>query len=393
MKKCLLVATLALAAHVAFAQDFGVIINQNFTLADQNYIYYSAAALPWFAAPLGEQVDLYLSAAGGFEFEDGEGVSPLFEVNRFELTYRPAAALNFTVGRQNFRDSTGFVMSGLFDGVSAVVNFNGGQLNPGVFYTGLLYKKTASISLNIQDYIDYYDDDLYFASRRIAGGLNWEKTGIFDSQASLHVSGIFQFDLNDTDIIVHSQYLAAKTAVPLTDTFNLNCGAMLELLEETDQDVRAAFAAAVDIQQLFYGAFPGMLAAGGRFSSGAWNDNIGAFVPITGEAQGRVLRPNLSGIALLHAGYTVRLRRALYAELSAAYLFRTDSAAFADHDLDLDSDSPALGGECYLGVSWSPLSDLMFTLGGGLFFPGMGNSFVDDAKVKYRFELTAGISL
>ena len=79
-------------------------------------------------------------------------------------------------------------------------------------------------------------------------------------------------------------------------------------------------------------------------------------------------------------------------ELYAAYLFRTDTS-YSTAGIDVSSDSPLLGGELYLGLSWSPLSDLVFSLGGGVFLPQMGKAFTDDAKIKYRLEATAGISL
>ena len=66
--------------------------------------------------------------------------------------------------------------------------------------------------------------------------------------------------------------------------------------------------------------------------------------------------------------------------------------SFSASGLDTNSESPLLGGEVFLGLSWAPFSDLVFTLGGGLFFPQMGKAFLDDADIKYRVGLTADIS-
>ena len=381
----------AFAAPFAFSADFGLILDQGFTLADHDYLSYSVMALPWFAAPLGEKADVYLSGGAGGEYEYG-GWRPLYEVYRFELNWYLADGLRFSFGRQSFHDSLGLAMSGLFDGISATIYAGGGILNMGVFYTGLLYKKSASITLSANDQNSYNNSDSYFASRRLAGGVNWEKTSIFDSSTNFWLSGIYQVDLNDADVKIHSQYLAAKFGFPLGASGNLDLGAMAELAEETNKDPRAAFAAVADVQWLFAGGRTlSMLSAGGRFSSGGWADGIAVFTPLTGMSMGKVLRPNLSGIALLQADYVLRVPGGLFLEFYSACLFRTDKAFFDAPGIDASSDSSLLGGEVYLGCSWSPLSDLIFTLGGGVFLPG--KAFDDSTAIKYRLEITAGISL
>jgi hypothetical protein len=250
--------------------------------------------------------------------------------------------------------------------------------------------------MSLEDQKGFYNNDVYFAPRRLAGGINWEKTSIFDTQTSFWLSGICQIDLNETDEKIHSQYLAVKFAYPMSDITNFEFGAALELMEETGRSPRAAFIAAADIQWLFHGNRLSMLTIGGRFSSGEWGemgDIITAFTPLTGIAKGRVLRPNISGIALLQADYTTRLQRGLFMEIFAAYLFRTDTIHFASPGIDPVSDSPFLGAEIFMGISWAAFSDLIFSVGGGLFLPQLGNVFTIDTAIKYRLELMAGISL
>jgi hypothetical protein len=373
------VALFVAAAATAPAMDFGVIINQELTLTDDD-VSYSAMAMPWFASPVGEQADLNLSGGIGYEYANEKGYLR-FELYRFELAWYPLADASFGFGRQNFQDSLGLIMTGLFDGVSAsFYNIGGGRLDAGVFYTGLLYKKTASITMTLHDQSNYYDDDIYFASSRLATGVNWEKTTIFNSQGSISLSGIFQFDLNDTDSKLHSQYLAAKYSMPLGAAFSFECGAAFELLEATGNDPRAAFAVVTDVQWMLPGGLPDMLSWGVRFSTGN-GDNVAAFTPLTDMEQGKVLLPNFSSIAMLQADYTARLPYNLFLEAFAACLFSTDEY----------SASPFLGAEFYAGLSWAPFSDLVVALGGGLFFPHTGDG--NNADVKYRLKLTAGISL
>ncbi|MDR1319671.1 MAG: hypothetical protein LBJ90_08595, partial [Treponema sp.] len=295
-------------------------------------------------------------------------------------------------GRLPFRDSLSYVAAGLFDGLSAGLNIAGGRLSGGLFYTGLLYKKTAYIYMSPEDYVNFTDKDVYFASRRFLAGINWEKTSIFDSQSSLALSGVCQFDLNDSDMKVHSQYLEAAFTMPLGAAFNTVSGAALELAEPSETDPYAAFALSAEIQWLLPTALSDMLTLTGRFSSGDWNEHTGVFIPVTAEAQGKVLRPMLSGIALIEAAWTARLYRALSTELSGAYYFRTDDTTYAAPGMDLDSSSPLLGAEIYGGLSWAPFSDVLLSFGAGLFLPKTGKFFQDDAKPKYRVELAAAIS-
>jgi hypothetical protein len=131
----------------------------------------------------------------------------------------------------------------------------------------------------------------------------------------------------------------------------------------------------------------------GRFASGAWNGGLGVFIPITAKAQGKVLRPMLSGIALAEAAYSARLHRSFSATVSAAYFFRTDQTTYAAPGMDARSASPLLGGELYGELSWAPFSDVLFSLGGGVFLPQTGNVFSGGAAPKYSVEAAALISL
>jgi hypothetical protein len=49
--------------------------------------------------------------------------------------------------------------------------------------------------------------------------------------------------------------------------------------------------------------------------------------------------------------------------------------------------------EWYGTVLWAPLPDLALTLGGGAFFPGLGNAFRDDAAIRWRAALGLILSL
>ncbi|MDR1288630.1 MAG: hypothetical protein LBK08_13570 [Treponema sp.] len=379
-----------------FSQDFGVVLNQNALVSKGGekigITEYSGTAIPWFAAPLGSRADLYFSGGISARYED-EALKPLPELYRSEITWNPLASLRLELGRIPFRENLSAVMTGLFDGAAAGFNLGGGSVNAGVFYTGLLYKKTAHIYLGAQDREDYYDTNVYFASRRVVAALHWEKTGIFDTGSSLVLGGVCQFDGNDTATRVHSQWLEAQFTAPLGTRFNTLSAAVFELAEETGEDPRAAFALSAELQWFPAAALSGVWTIGGSFASGAWNDRLGSFVPLTAKAQGKVLRPMLSGIALAETAYSVRFHRSFSAAISGAYFFRTDKTTYAAPDMNAGTASPLLGGELYGSLSWAPFSDVLVSLGGGVFLPQTGKVFSPDAPVKYRVELAAGISL
>ncbi|MDR0584508.1 MAG: hypothetical protein LBG57_09200 [Treponema sp.] len=397
MKKNLLVLNFFLfIIPVCFPQDFGLILNQKALFSGEEQKSgmdeYIGTAIPWFAAPLGDRADLYFSGGLSAQYDDEEWKA-LPEIYRFEFIWNPLPDLRLEFGRIPFRENRSAVMTGLFDGAAAGINFGGGRLHTGLFYTGILYKKTAHIYMNPKDRADYNDKDSYFASRRLVAALNWEKTSVFDTGNSLALNGICQFDLNDTDARIHSQYLEAAFTLPLGARFNTVSAAVIELAEETGKDPYAAFALSAELQWLLPTAVSDILTITGRFSSGAWNDMFGLFIPLTAKAQGKVLRPMLSGIALVEAAYSARLHRFFSATISGAYFFRTDKTTYAAPDMDAGSASPLLGGEIYGGLSWAPFSDVLFSLGGGVFLPQTGKVFSGIAQVKYRVELAAGISL
>jgi hypothetical protein len=393
---CFCLLSFILAAPFCFSQDFGLILNQKVLLgegdASSGAVEYSGGGVPWFAAPLGEKADLYVSGGLSALYDDGEWKA-LPELYRAEVSLDPGPGFRLEIGRVPFGGNRSLVCAGLFDGLSAGFAAGGGHWRGGLFYTGLLYKKAAYIYMSPADRADYNDKDIYFASRRFIGALSWETTSLLNSRSGLLLSGLCQFDLNGAEARLHSQYLEARFTAPLGPRVNTVSGAVFELAEEKGRDPYAAFAMAAEIQWLLPGALSDMLTFSARFSSGAWNGGLGVFIPLTAEAQGKVLRPMLSGIALAEAVYSARLHRSLSAELSGAYYFRTDDSTYRGLGMDANSASPLLGAEFYGGINFSPFLDVLFSLGGGVFLPGTGKVFSAGAEVKYRLELTAGISL
>ncbi|MDR0450453.1 MAG: hypothetical protein LBH26_04225, partial [Treponema sp.] len=188
-KRCVFCVLIVLFyAGTAFSQDYGLTLRSLpvFTSGDDPpvNIEYTASAVPWFAAPLGEQGDLYLSGGISAEYADEEW-RPVPEVHRFSIAYRFGSGPRLEAGRLPYREPLNLVMNGLFDGLSLGFDLGKTRLGAGVFYSGLLYKKTAYITMSPGDYADYYNRDLYFASRRLLVTLDWEIPGVFDTGAKL----------------------------------------------------------------------------------------------------------------------------------------------------------------------------------------------------------------
>jgi hypothetical protein len=400
-KKLLLCALgLLLSAGTAFSQDFGLTFRSLpvFSMGDRSYeqFDYTGTFIPWFAAPLGEQGDVYLSGgislgySGDHTEEEWKAVPELY---RSEIAYRFGSGLRLAAGRLSYREPLGLVCNGLFDGLALSADLGKTRLAAGAFYTGLLYKKTAYITMSPGDYADYYDDDVYFGSRRLVFSLGGEIPSMFDTGAGLDLGIVGQIDLNEPDdriegdAKIHSQYALAEFTLPFLKYFNAELGALLGIIEEDDQNTELCFAASAGLVWLPPGGANDRLSLGTVFSSGAWSERVRAFLPINTIAQGKVLRPNISGLALTEGEYAVRLHPVLSAVVSAAYFFRTDSHTYSDPDLDGASLSPLLGGEVYGGLTLSPVSDISFTMGWGAFFPQFGRAFKEGASTRGRVSL------
>jgi hypothetical protein len=316
---------------------------------------------------------------------------PAFELYRFEIEYRFDSGPRLRAGRISYGEPLNVLMNGLFDGFALDMDLGNTRLSAGAFYTGLLYKKTAYIVMSPGDYADYYDRDHYFASRRMVLSLDWEIPAPLSSSLDLGITG--QFDLNKLDPQIygdrriHSQYALAGFTLPFLKYCNARLGTLLGIIEEEKSNPGFCFAFSGGMVWLPPGSKNDRLSLDMAFSSGAWNSGVRAFLPINTIAQGKVLRPNISGLGLVEGEYEVRLHPVISAEVSAAYFFRTDSHTYNNPDLDGASRSPLLGGEIYGSLTLAPVSDISFTLGGGAFFPQLGRAFETGASPRGRISL------
>jgi len=386
---CLLTGLASLAAF-----DFGLITNQyvDYGYEDGEKFEYKADILPRFSFLVGENGEFLLSA--GITLGTDDGFYYILELLRTELTMRFGGS-SIKAGRIYYADPLSFIAGGLFDGLQFSHNTPTGIFSAGVWYTGLLYKETANITMTANDMAIYksalnYDDlaNTYFAPKRVLASMDWGHPSVAE-RFSLKTALAGQIDLSDADEKLHSQYLTIKTSIPVK-RFSFDLGGSIEIVETATEDktqFNMAFAGDLGIFWTLPAIFHSRLSFGGHFAGGRVDDFIGAFVPVTTKVFGNIFQPKLSGLTILDLNYTARLSRVIGANLSALHFIRNDLGTFNDYPIKGSSDNYFLGTEFFGRLIWSPFSDWQFNFGGGAFLPSLGD--VSDEKPQWRVELTA----
>jgi hypothetical protein len=369
---------------------------------DSGRVNYTGSYTPWFSSDLGQTAKLHLSVKistiyKGGEWKPKDSTPILFEVDRSEVSWRPKtsglpiSSIHVEAGRTPFQDPLGIIASGLFDGLSGGAVLDQVRLSAGAFYTGLLYKETAGIIMTPSDEGTYNDRDSYFASRRLLFSAAAELPAL-TPRSSLAVNTLAQFDVNGKDTALHTQYLSAKYRFLALETLSLTGAAVTGLAENKGGNLSVHFAAIAGTDWEVPGALRDMLQGEIRWSNGAVNKNITAFAPLTNIAQGQVFDPYLSGLMTIKGKYTARFQKNFLASAEGTYFIRTDGETLIGAEYP-SSSARALGGELYGTLSWAPASDLTATVGGGCFFPSMGNVFVSDAPIRWKIMVGLVLSL
>ena len=225
------------------AKDLGLLLDQSSSYessGNEAELKYFGTLIPWFSSSIGDAADLYISAGvtAGYEYKELQIVPELL---RTELTFLTGENGELRIGRINYTDPLGFIANGLFDGVHYSIELGEGPvLGMGVWYTGLLYKKNAYITMtefDLEEYntlVDYADfSGTYFAPRRLVAAIDWEHPGIAEL-VRLRLALIGQFDLSGRDTLYHTQYLTAKLSIPVND-FVYEVGGIAELAQASKE--------------------------------------------------------------------------------------------------------------------------------------------------------------
>ena len=391
MKHFLLVLIfLTLVCGSVFSVDFGLLTDQRVETGNISFVS-NSIFIPWFSYNIMEEksLSIYLSGLFSLKYQRAMSSYELYElggelifvpeISRFGLRYRPNQRLLMEAGRIAYSDNLGLTAYGLFDGIRFQFNFSAGTLSAGAFYTGLLYKDTAQILMTAADAAGFVNKENYFAPKRFLANIRYD-TPLFEFH-TISLEALAQFDLNQNDEFLHSQYGEVMVEFYPQGNAGLIAGVLFETMESSEGKFNAAFGALarfrLDIPVINSG-----INLTGKFSSGVLNETFTAFTPVSSSAMGNIFSETISGLALVSAGYTVRLHRTLFADAAALYFMRTYN--------DLLVDGNFYGGEIQASVAWQPFDELRLTLGSAAFFPSWGNIY-DDVQPLYKIK--AGLTL
>jgi hypothetical protein len=372
------------------AEDFGLLLNQSAGLGNTsggNSFNYSASALPRFSFLVGDTGSLFLSAGLTFEYA-GEEANFVPELMRTEFSMLFGAA-GIRAGRITYSTPMPFTAAGLFDGFHVTHTSGMGKFGLGVWYTGLLCKKSLSITMTedetaVQNMpIDYENfADTYFASKRLIVSAEWEHPSLLE-MFSLKTAVTAQFDLNDHDTKYNSQYLTLKMSMPV-DRFMFELGGIFAMCQSEPKIDAAGIALAgeLGITYTLPTSFNSRLSFNMTYASGKTEGVLDAFVPITVKKYGSVLQSKITGLTVLSLDYSARVTEPLGISFSASYFIRNDLMMYDVFPIqDSGDDGYLLGGEFSGQFVWSPFSDLQVIFGGGVFIPAMGDIWSDVSPV------------
>ena len=378
-----------------FAADVGLLLDQTVGVngsGGTNNFDYTGAVIPWLSAFFTENSEFYLSAGFNADYT-AETWTLVPELLRTEVSGRFSNG-TYNLGRMQYSDPLGLIASGLFDGGRLSFHTTGGIISVGAWYTGLLYKNRANIAMTDSDLelvgteVDLSNFvDTYFAPSRAIAALGWEHPSL-GGRVKANLTALAQFDMTEDDF--HTQYLIGKITVPGSRLI-FDLGGSLGLKHE-DGDVKTTLLGEIALSWLLPTSIDDRLMLLGRTATGS-TEFMSTFIPITTVSQGSILRTKISGISLFSLNYSARLSQAFALDLSSTYFMRNDFATFYSYPvLDVENENYFLGNEFFAWVLWSPVSDLRFNAGAGIFLPSMGD-VAPDANSLWRLELNAILSL
>ncbi|MDR2717259.1 MAG: hypothetical protein LBB89_04240 [Treponema sp.] len=403
MKKnlVLLICTLILFPCLSlWAADVGLILDttagysgsQGDIVSEKDGAFdYSGSLIPWFSDFSGNNGGIYFSASARADWKNKE-LTWIPELLRTEVSWRSDSG-EFKLGRMQYADPLGFIANGLFDGAYISMDMGGGSVSLGAWYTGLLYKERANITMT-QTELELYNTaldyenftDTYFAPRRVISALGWEHQGLFE-RAQVQFTLLGQFDLAKENGL-YSQYAVGKLSLPISFlVFDLGgCLEAIEFLEE----YRFAAAGEFGVAWMFPAARLSVL---GRYSGGVPEDEeskMTAFLPLSTVYQGEILKARLSGISVASLDYLGRFHQTLSAGVTASCFMRSDLATYSGYPVitgdDTGDDKYILGSELFGRVIWAPISEMQVSVGGGAFLPALGN-VARNAPLLWRVEM------
>jgi hypothetical protein len=393
VKKIILLLIVFTVTVYLNAIDTGLILDQYAKHGREpghdKYFSYQLSLIPRLSV-MGENTDLFVS--GAFSLGHDEGFYYIHEILRTEFSMLFDSA-KLKIGRMDFSAPFEYLAGSLLDGVQFTYNTSFGAFSAGAWYTGFLYKRNANIVIAAEDYIFYIEPvdykqlpQTYFASRRVIGSLNWEHPAVAQ-KVRIKAALMAQFDLNNRDEYLNSQYVTAKFGVPVKDLL-IEAGGAFQLAQE-QSGTRFGTAADAGIFWSPPSSFPSRLSLSGYFSSGDSEGRLKAFVPVNTRSFGEILSILHSGFSAVSIGYTARFHRTFSMNLSSSLILPSLFGGYTNYVNGTSEDRDYfLGGEFYSSLVWSPASDLQIILGSGI---GIFNPEMTETRWHIKLSMTRSI--
>ena len=225
---------------------------------------------PFFSMDFGKSSRLNLSANFKFPWDEYNGWDDLLIEPDICSIYAGFDSGRLEMGRVYYKDPLGIITDGLLDGMK--LNF--GLFSVNIFYTGLLYKKTANIVMSREDLNDYVDTNNWFAPKRIVGSMDI-KIGNYDTH--LLLGGLGQVDMRDDPLSVNTLYAIGKLHLASND-LSFDIGGTAGFFKSGETPYKISVAASADLSYDFL-EFIGYK-IGVWWFSGNTGDNLTPFVPV-----------------------------------------------------------------------------------------------------------------
>jgi hypothetical protein len=397
VKRSLILAFLLLfVSGFVFSLDFGFDFRNGIEVKDTQFKY-DAGLTPWFSFDTGNNFYAFLSCILTLRYDNYYNDTLNYdswvfipELSRFVFIFRVSEKVSLEAGRMEFSDVLAFTASGLFDGIRFKMTIPPGTISASFLFTGLLYKETANIIMTGADAADYnilFDGknyNYYRASDRVIASIRMDMPLELPGTEAAKISAdiLTQFDLNDTDDYLHSQYAAALMEFYPGEMLKITGGLLFGAMQNA-QSTGMAFGllAQCKIDVPFTSAAD-LFGVTAKATFGSTDNGFNSYQPVSGIPQGYVFEGTLSGLTSLGADYNIKIIDSLFAECAIRYFISTYSLFVSDN---------LYGGELWASLAWQPLEEILVYLGGGLFIPGIGNVYPKDTGITWK--IIAGITL
>ena len=395
-KKYILILIILLIPFAVMAQEFGLVLNQYADLgsreANDVYFEYNAQLVPRFLL-LFDDTNPESNFLGSFFISAGMtlGYSEKFvyvpELLRTELAMQ-WGGLGLSAGRFVYTTPLAFLADGLYDGVKVSYSSGLGHFSFNAFYTGFLYKKNAYIEMTDNDrtinsnafaYSDFLNT--YFAPPRVMASFDWEHLAIADI-LRMNAALTAQFDLTNSVTRYHSQYLTFKMGLPY-NSFFFELGLILSLSQTgSNNDMNTALAGEFGVYWALPTSYNSRLSLNAQYASGKTGSLFESFIPINTKNPGDIFQARMTALTVFDLAYRARYTDQLGVHISAKYFMQNDLFTINNFSIAGEQNNGHfLGPELFAALSFSPLSDLYFNFGGGLFLPALGNNWTSSDPI------------